>query len=83
MEQRLTPARIESRLANLPIYVYDLRDSLTYKPLKSEPWQYRSYSTVHSHAHISKAALACSAYLYRCYNPKSVGAIVDVAVAVR
>ena len=25
-------ARIESRLANLPIYVYDLRDSLTYKP---------------------------------------------------
>ena len=29
----LTSARIESRLANLPIYVYDLRDSLTYKPL--------------------------------------------------
>ena len=34
MEQRLTSARIESRLANLPIYVYDLQDSLTYKPLK-------------------------------------------------
>ena len=33
MEQRLTSAGIESRLANLPIYVYDLRDSLTYKPL--------------------------------------------------
>ena len=33
MELRLTSARIESRLANLPIYVYDLRDSLTYKPL--------------------------------------------------
>ena len=32
MEQRLTSARIESRLANLPIYVYYLRDSLTYKP---------------------------------------------------
>ena len=32
MEQRLTSARIVSRLANLPICVYDLRDSLTYKP---------------------------------------------------
>ena len=58
MEQRLTPAHIESRLANLPIYVYDLRDSLTYKPLKSEPWQYRSYSTVHRHPHISTALRA-------------------------
>ena len=33
MEQRLTSARIVSRLVNLPICVYDLRDSLTYKPL--------------------------------------------------
>ena len=33
MEQRLTSARIVSSLANLPICVYDLRDSLTYKPL--------------------------------------------------
>ena len=36
MEQRLTSARIESRLANFPIYVYDLQIPLPikYKPLK-------------------------------------------------
>ena len=33
MVQRLTSACIVSRLANLPICVYNLRDSLTYKPL--------------------------------------------------
>ena len=76
MEQRLTSARIESRLANLPIrmiYVYDRRDSLTYKPRTLAV----PYSTVHSDTHLNstardeacrrlgrpqRAALACNNY---------------------
>ena len=48
MEERLTSARIESRLANLPICVYDLRDSLTYKPLNLG-----STDPVHSDTHLN------------------------------
>ena len=56
MEQRFTSARIDSRLANLPIYVYDLRDSLKLLNLGStDPI---ALSTVHSDTHLNSTACA-------------------------
>ena len=66
----MTSARIKSRLANLPIYVYDLRDSLTYKPLNlgstnpialSIVTHMSTYSTARAEKQARpKAALACN-----------------------